>query len=140
MKLPSLHELRFLSCLRACKGMRNPEQEIDAIRNESAEMKVQIERLESALDVVSGGVPFIPELHDVRFLSGEFFLRAYRKYGRVDQLLKLATSASRLVVTIHAILLGDRSKDRETELIERIAEVEIYLSSIVTAFGFQSDA
>lgn len=82
----------------------------------------------------------LPSLHELRFLSGEFFLRAYRKYGRVDQLLKLATSASRLVVTVNAILMGDRSKDRETELIERIAEVQIYLSSIVIAFGFQSDA
>jgi IS1 family transposase len=82
----------------------------------------------------------LPALHELKFLSGEFFLRAWRKYGRADQLLKLATASSRLVVTINAILMGDHSKNRESELIERIAEVQIYTTSIVTAFSFQNDA
>lgn len=77
--------------------------------------------------------------HDIRFLTGEFFLRAWRKYGAVDQYLKAGRAASALETTITEILLGDRTKDRETELIDRVAEMEIYLSALITALGAQSD-
>jgi len=74
-----------------------------------------------------------------RFLSDEFFIRALRKWGLSDQLIKSGTSAAKLQVTVNEIIQGDRSKGKETELIQRIAELRIYLDALVNALGAQND-
>lgn len=56
-----------------------------------------------------------------------------------DQLMKTARVSAAMQVTVNEILLGDRSKARETELIERIAESYIYLASLELALSARGD-
>jgi hypothetical protein len=81
----------------------------------------------------------IPAIHDLRNLTGEFFFRAFRKWGLGNELMMAARSAARLQTTIDEILLGDRSKARETELIVYIADAHIYLAMLEVAMNAKSD-
>lgn len=78
--------------------------------------------------------------HDIRFLSHPFFLRKLRQEGFSTQVLKANRAAAYFQLQLNTVLLGDRSKDQESRLIEAIAEMEIYLSAVVNALDAQSDA
>jgi hypothetical protein len=77
---------------------------------------------------------------DTRFLSHPFFLRSLRKEGFAVQVYKANRAAAYFQLQLNTVLLGDRSKDQETRLIEAIAEMEIYLSAVINALDAQSDA
>lgn len=78
--------------------------------------------------------------HDIRFLSHPFFLRVLRREGFTEQVIKANRAAAYFQLQLNSVLLGDRSKDQETRLIEAIAEMEIYLSAVVNALDAQGDA
>lgn len=80
-----------------------------------------------------------PKMHEIRFLTGEIFLRAAKKYGFFNELLHVSRATSRLQETIADILEGDRSPAREVELISRIGEVHITLAAVEIAMRAQND-
>jgi len=81
----------------------------------------------------------IPRMHEIRFMTGEIFLRAFKKYGFYTELLQLSRASARLQETVAEILIGDRSRGREAELIARIADIHIYLAAIEIALRAQND-
>lgn len=81
----------------------------------------------------------LPHFPNFKLLADQFFLRALRKYGLINQVLKASTATCRLQIVLNAITSGDRSLDRETELIEAIAEMEIYLSALGNALQAESE-
>lgn len=78
--------------------------------------------------------------HDIRFLVHDFFIRALRKWGLADQMLKTATASAKLQVLINSALLGNRSKEDEMKLIEAIAEMEVYMHQVIRSLGAESSA
>jgi hypothetical protein len=77
--------------------------------------------------------------HDIRFLVHPFFLRAIRRWGFADQMMKANRAAATFQLSTSKILLGDRSRAQEADLIDAIAELEVYLSALVTALDVQSE-
>jgi hypothetical protein len=78
--------------------------------------------------------------HDIRFLSHPFFLRVLRRDGFSSQVIKASRAAAYFQLQLNNILLGDRSKDQESRIIEAIAEMEIYMSAVINALDAQPDA
>ena len=81
----------------------------------------------------------LPAIHEIRNLTGEFFIRAFRKWGLGNELIRTARASSRLHSIIDDVLLGDRSKAKETELITSIAECHIYLATLEIALQAKND-
>lgn len=78
--------------------------------------------------------------HDIRWLSHPFFVRALNKFGFFNQIVKTNQAAAKLQLILNRIVLGNKTKKDEDDLLEAIAETEIYLSALVNDMGLQDRA
>lgn len=78
--------------------------------------------------------------HDIRFIAHPFFAHARKRWETRDQFTRVSLAATRLQAIIGRVMLGERTKAVEVELVDAVAEMEIYLSAVVNLLDAQSEA
>lgn len=76
--------------------------------------------------------------HDIRFLAHEWFMRSLRKCGFTHELNKTGKALSALNQLIHEAMLRPQTKDDEANIIDAIAEVEVYMHQLIKALGAEN--
>jgi len=78
--------------------------------------------------------------HDIRFINHPFFSHARKRWETRDQFTRVSLAATRIQAIIGRVMLGERTKAVEVELVDAVAEMEIYLSAVVNMLDAQSEA
>ena len=77
---------------------------------------------------------------NIKWLAHPFFVRALNRYGFMNQIMKTNQAAAKLQLVLNRVMLGERTKKDEADILDAIAETEVYLSALVNDMGLQSMA